>query len=227
MNTKILKIAIFFIIIVCLLSINNITRATDSVIFSVISNRGKSGDEVIIDINLDTVANFASANFVLEYDTTKLEYVTYYKGEILETATMCVVKNNSDTGKVAIGYVANPTDPNQTKQPGNILKVVFKIISDDTEITNLNLSCTELKDDPGTDIVNTINQGKIEIIKNGNLQEKDKITNKTDSNEDNSLSDITIFPKAGFTNKVWVIEIILIFFLIVSYRKYKNLQGIK
>lgn len=237
MNTKMIRIMALIMIMLCLFSTINVSKAADTVAFSVSSASGKSGDEVTININLDTVSNFASANFVLEYDTTKLTYVSYTKGEVLETAAMCIVNNNPDTGKVAIGYIADPTATDQTKAPGNMLKIVFKIESTTTETTNLNLVCSELKDDPGTDIPNTINQGKIEITGNSNSSENEQIAgtntintntnaNASTSEKDNTEAD-KVLPNTGLSNKVIIIGIIVISFAIVSYKKYKYLKGIK
>ena len=237
MNRKMIKIIICMMIAICLFSTINISKAADEVAFSVSSASGKSGDEVTININLDTASNFASANFVLEYDTTKLTYVSYTEGEVLETAAMCIVNNNSDTGKIAIGYIADPTATDQTKEPGNMLKIVFRIESTTTETTDLNLVCAELKDDPGTDIPNTINQGKIEISGNGNSSENEQIAGTNTVNTNTSTSTNTsatdntkadkVLPNSGLTNKIFIIGIIVISCVIVSYKKYQYFKGIK
>lgn len=235
MNRKMIKIIICMMIAICLFSTINISKAADEVAFSVSSASGKSGDEVTININLDTASNFASANFVLEYDTTKLTYVSYTEGEVLETAAMCIVNNNSDTGKIAIGYIADPTATDQTKEPGNMLKIVFRIESTTTETTDLNLVCAELKDDPGTDIANTINQGKIEISGTSNSSENEQIagtnTVNTNTSTNTSATDNTkadkVLPNSGLTNKIFIIGIIVISCAIVSYKKYQYFKGIK
>ena len=241
MNTKMIKIIICMMIAICLFSTINVSKAVDEVAFSVSSTSGKSGDEVTININLDTASNFASANFVLEYDTTKLTYVSYTEGEVLETAAMCIVNNNPDTGKIAIGYIADPTATDQTKEPGNMLKIVFRIESTTTETTDLNLVCSELKDDPGTDIPNTINQGKIEISGTSNSSENEQIagtntintntststnTSANTSGTDNTKTD-KVLPNTGLSNKVFIIGVIIISCAIVSYRKYQYFKGIK
>lgn len=40
---------------------------------------------------------------------------------------MSIVKNNSDTGKIAIGYVSNPNPTDLLKSPGQMLSITFKI----------------------------------------------------------------------------------------------------
>ena len=112
-----------------------------------------------------------------------------------------------------------------------------KTTSTTTETTDLNLVCAELKDDPGTDIPNTINQGKIEISGTSNSSENEQIagTNTVNTNTststNTSVTDNTkadkVLPNTGLTNKIFIIGIIIISCAIVSYKKYQYFKGIK
>ena len=122
------KITIVLLIIQFISCIYNCCEAaSENVKFSVSSKSGKIGEKVSIDIDLNNISNFTSANLVLNYDITNLEFVSYESGEVLETGAMSIVKDNSELGKIAIGYVANPEKENEMVQPGNIVKLVFKI----------------------------------------------------------------------------------------------------
>ena len=145
------SICILLIIIVSVFMTNLVHGATTNP-FSVTNAKGKKGDEVTVVISLDKELEFAAADLSLEYDPTKLEYVKYTELELFEASAMNIAKNNSDNGKIAIGYVSNPDTATTKKSPGKMVSVTFRIKSGSNETTNLVLKCTTLKTDSGEDI---------------------------------------------------------------------------
>ena len=256
MNRKIINIIMFFIIIQGIFAVSTYCQAnSEKVNLSVSSATAKVGDEVSIDINLNNNSNFVSANLILNYDTEELEYVSYTEGKVLKEGAMKIVKNNSETGKVAIGYVGNPTGDETTVESGNILKIVFKVKTNFEKETNLKLECTSLKDKDGADIASVITNGKIEkaaskdenSTENKNEEvtdnEKDnndnKVTNddknnnnnKTPNNSNNNVTNNsqaqTNIPHAGISEKIMLIMTCLILLSIFLYKKSEYIRGIR
>ena len=192
MNRKSINIIVIFIMIQVMFLFCNICEANnEKASFSVSNNVGKVGEEVSIEINLNNDSNFSSANLVLNYNPEHLEYVSHKEGEVLKTGAMCIVKNNSETGKIAIGYIGDPSNTGITIKAGQILKVVFKIKSNIEEVTELKLECTSLKNDAGNDIMNSIINGKIEKeviadIPSDNNNNNDNNKPSDDNNNDNN-----------------------------------------
>ena len=145
------SICLLLIIIANILMANLVHGATTNP-FSVTNAKGKKGDEVTVVISLDKELEFAAADLTLEYDPTKLEYVKYTELELFEASAMNIAKNNSDNGKIAIGYVSNPDTATEKKNPGKMVSITFKIKSGSNETTNLVLKCLTLKTDSGEDI---------------------------------------------------------------------------
>lgn len=145
------SICLLLIIIANILMANLVHAATTNP-FSVTNAKGKKGDEVTVVISLDKELEFAAADLSLEYDPTKLEYVKYTELELFEASAMNIAKNNSDNGKIAIGYVSNPDTATTKKKPGKMVSITFKIKSGSNETTNLVLKCPTLKTDSGEDI---------------------------------------------------------------------------
>ena len=145
------SICLLLIIIANILMANLAHGATTNP-FSVTNAKGKKGDVVTVVISLDKELEFAAADLSLEYDPTKLEYVKYTELELFEASAMNIAKNNSDNGKIAIGYVSNPDTATTKKSPGKMVSVTFKIKSGSNETTNLVLKCLTLKTDSGEDI---------------------------------------------------------------------------
>ena len=145
------SICLLLIIIANILMANLVHGATTNP-FSVTNAKGKKGDEVTVVISLDKELEFAAADLTLEYDPTKLEYVKYTELELFEASAMNIAKNNSDNGKIAIGYVSNPDTATTKKNPGKMVSITFKIKSGSNETTNLVLKCLTLKTDSGEDI---------------------------------------------------------------------------
>lgn len=222
---KIIKILFLFFIVSYIFSID--VNAADSNIFSVTEATGSKGEEVTIYINLDKKLEFASADLVLEYDKTKLEFVKYEELEVLKQAAMNIVKDNSDTGKIAIGYVSNPESNDLTKNPGKMLSITFKILTSKEENANLKLSVVSLKKDNGENIEASNINSKIKIVTKEN-----KNQNVDNNNVDNTTvnyynKEITKLPNTG-SKMIYIISFIgiCLIFSIYSYKKYIYLRKV-
>ena len=229
MKIKLIKIIMFLIIVEGIFTTHSYCQAnTETVNLSVSSAIGNIGDEITININLNNTAKFASTNLILNYNSKDLEYVSYTKGKVLESGAMNIVKNNSEKGKIAIGYVADPSSNDTTIQSGSVLKIVFKLKSNLKQDTELKLECTSLKDKDGTDIASSITNGKIEraTSKNDNI-EKEKTDNKDKSEKGPEV--ITKLPDAGLEEKkiLAIIFVVIISICVFLYKQNKNMNEIK
>ena len=246
---KVIKICVMIVFCICIFAKG--VYAADSNIFSMTNATGSKGDEVILYINLDKELEFASADIVLEYDTSKLEYVEYDELDILKKSAMNIVKNNSDTGKIAIGYVSNPDTTSLVKSPGQMLSITFRIKGDEGDTIKLNLKCTSLKKDSGENIQVDDVQSEIKVVAKINGEtptstDSDTKTdtktdtdiktdtktntddNKIESKENNQKAPKTVLPKTG--SEVSIISILLILCTIIIfyfYKKYIYLKNIK
>ncbi len=245
-----IKICLLVIVIICILCTN--VKATDTSVFSITDAKGSKGEEVTIYINLDKELDFASADLVLEYDTSKLEYVKYTELNVLKESAMHIVKNNSDTGKIAIGYVSNPNTATVKKNPGQILSLTFKIISDESNRIKLDLKCKSLKKDNGESIQvgdlqaviavvgqssNSINNPTNNSINNNNNSYNDNSNNSENNSnknvdvvevkENNPKVSNTALPKTG--SGIGIIGLLIVIFTIISmyfYKKFIYLRNI-
>ena len=216
----------FFIIIgICL--ILNTVNAANLTVFNMTGATGSKNDEVTIYISLNQELEFASADLVVEYDTSKLEYVKYTELDILNKSAMNIVKNNTDTGKVAIGYVSNPNSSSLTKSPGQMLSITFKIISDKEENTELKLNTASLNKDSGEKIESSDITSKIKIVRKENSSGGNTNETKDDTTSDAKDNGKNTLPKTGKEIKsIFVILAIFIGLSCYFYNKYFYLRKI-
>ena len=219
---KIIKILFLFFIVSYIFSID--VNAADSNIFSVTEATGSKGEEVTIFINLDKKLDFASADLVLEYDKAKLEFVKYEELDVLKQSAMNIVKDNPDTGKIAIGYVSNPESNDLTKNPGKMLSITFKILTSSEGNANLKLSVVSLKKDNGENIEASNTNSKIKIVTNENKNQVQDVDNTT---VDYYNKEKTKLPNAG-NKMIYIISFIgiCLIFSIYSYKKYIYLRKV-
>ena len=231
-------IKLFFLIImaICIIGVSTSVKAADSNIFSITNATGAKDEEVTVYISLEQQLEFAAADLVIEYDPLKLEYVKYTELEIFKKSAMNIVKDNADTGKIAIGYVSNPTAADLTKQPGQMLSITFKIKSDSEETIKLNLKCTSLKNDAGESINVADKQSKIIVKSQASNNTNNNANNNTNNSNNNSSSnnnEDNTSVKAKETKKakgplpytgtsIGIIGCMIIIFAIISYYFYKK-----
>lgn len=166
----IIRISIIVIIILLIIAItsiyNNNLEKESTVKFKVSDITCKPGEEITVNIDMLDDSNFVAGNFELTYDKETMECIQYEKGEILENGAMSIVNNDTDNGKVLIGYVAEPDSENTIQKAGNLVSITFKINEEIEDLTvNPEFSCSTLKSEDGTDIKNEVEQGIIKIQK--------------------------------------------------------------
>lgn len=227
MKLKLIKvIVLFFMLQIVFVTSGYSEGNSDEVVnFSVSSATGNIGDEVTIEINLNNSSNFVSSNLVLNYNTKHLEYISYSNGEVLEKGAMSIVKNNSETGKISIGYISEASEEPSIIQAGNILKIVFKITSDFENETQLELDVASLKTREGKDITSTITNGKIEEKENKDNKNQDDSSNEI-TNKPVKPTAPTEIPKAGVSEKIIFIIILTILASVIIYYKNKSMKEI-
>lgn len=227
-------IKLFFLIImaICIISVNTSVKAADSNIFSITNATGSKDEEVTVYISLEQQLEFAAADLVIEYDPLKLEYVKYTELEIFKKSAMNIVKDNANTGKIAIGYVSNPTAADLTKQPGQMLSITFKIKSDSEETIKLNLKCTSLKNDAGESINVADKQSEI-IVKSQTSNNTNNNANNSNNNSSSNNNENNTSVKAKETKNVkgplpytgtsiGIIGCMIVLFTIIGYYFYKK-----
>lgn len=223
---KVVNVCLLIIMCMCIFSKN--VYAADSNLFSITSATGSKGEEVTVYISLDKEVEFASADLILEYDTSKLEFIKYDELDIFKKSAMNIVKNNADTGKIAIGYVSNPDDASLAKSPGKMLSITFKIKNVEFNTTKLNLQSKSLKKDSGEDIQVDDVQSEIKVVAKSNNADSNSTDTDNRTNEPNQNKQINVLPKTG--DKISLITMFLILFTIISfyfYKKYIYLKNIK
>lgn len=227
-------IKLFFLIImaICIIGVSTSVKAADSNIFSITNATGAKDEEVTVYISLEQQLEFAAADLVIEYDPLKLEYVKYTELEIFKKSAMNIVKDNADTGKIAIGYVSNPTAADLTKQPGQMLSITFKIKSDSEETIKLNLKCTSLKNDAGESINVADKQSEI-IVKSQTSNNTNNNANNSNNNSSSNNNENSTSVKAKETKKakgplpytgtsIGIIGCMIVLFTIIGYYFYKK-----
>ena len=161
----ILTILISLIIFTILLpyALESKVVAQNTVDFEVSSKTTAEGEQITISVDMKDASNFAAGNFTLNYDKSKLKYISSTKGQVLEDGMMAMIENNDVAGKISIAYTADPENKTQLKQAGNLFTVTFKVIGGKGTNADLKLQCTTLKVKDGTAIPYTIKQGTIYV----------------------------------------------------------------
>ena len=144
------KLILSLILILSIIVGSTAVYASDN-IFSMTEASGAKGAEVTIDLKLDRSEEFASANFILEYDASKLKYVKNTQQDIFKKAGLSLISNDSN-GKVLIGYVSNPSSATSSKSAGKMLSITFKILTSKDEAIPLTLKVASLNKDDGSGI---------------------------------------------------------------------------
>lgn len=221
------KICFLILLFVCIINVT--VNAANTDIFSTTNAQGAKDEEVTIYLKLNQKMEFASADITMEYDTSKLEYVKYTEMGIINDAAMHIVKNNSDTGKIAIGYVSKTDTATSAKEPGDIVGITFKIKTDEVGTTNVDIKCTSLKKDSGEDIEVSDIQSEIEIVternsdnvNNDSANEEDVDNNTTQNNEKKPKT----LPITGESLiNITTLALILALISFYVYKKYNYLK---
>lgn len=232
MNKKLISINLILLVLFLL---SNTSNAAGANAFTMTNGRGSYGQEVAITIKLNQQMEFANCDLTLEYDNSKIEYVRYNNLDIFKKSAMHIVENNSNNGKIAIGYVASPESTNQVINPGDMLSLTFKIKSNVSETTRLSLKCTSLKKDSGENTQVEDTYATITIVKGdlpstgGSGQSSSTRTRTEQPTTINGINGNTQeeIPKTGTNENIIAISIVVLImfniFLLKKYLKYKDL----
>jgi len=148
-----------------------------NVFFTVGSVTGYRGENITADIDISANSNIAAATFVLNFDSTKLEFVSASAGSALDIGMTDI---NPSGSKITMAYI----NTQGLKQSGTILEVQFKIKSDLTDqISPLTFSVPESIDLSEHNLPTAIAPGAITILdymlgdvnKNGTITSADAL----------------------------------------------------
>jgi hypothetical protein len=102
---------------------------------------GKSGDTITVPINLVNVPSvgISTANMTIEYDATKLKYVSYEAGSIITNAATNFEINQPSDGTLKVLFLDYTMKTQAIKEDGIFATLTFKVIGDegmaDVEVT--------------------------------------------------------------------------------------------
>ena len=224
---KVISLLLLMLIVMAVWGLRPIQAASTT--FSVEDVIGNIGSEIEVTVSLNEAIDFVSGNFTLEYDNTKLEYVDYTNGKILDDSAMNVVKNDDTQGIIAIGYVSDPTIEIKTKEAGSLITIKFKVIATTESQTYVKFNCTSLTNEDGEEVANTVKNGTVSISKMSayisSASEETETITKDSSNDNTPSAATTKLPQTGEkTNYLVFLGIVIV--AIISYKKYKEYKEI-
>ncbi len=133
---KIFSIIISSIIILASLSI--ICFATDTVTLSLQNETVYAGDEFTVNLFVSDNSKISGAVIDINYDNSKLEFVSAKEGAILDTnATISIRNINKDNSYVRFAYMA--ADSSITSE-GILFSVTFKVLESAKDKTDLKIT---------------------------------------------------------------------------------------
>jgi len=148
--------------------VSNIFGATN---FIVSSPSGNMGKEVSVDVTLKENTGFVGYQMLLNYDTSKLEYVSSKNGDLVNSK-FAVLSEDKDKGTVKQACVSNSV----ISENGQLMTVTFKVKEGITnENIPINLNVQKLINDVGDADVKNIEY----TVSNGNIILEDKKNNVT------------------------------------------------
>lgn len=177
--------------------ISNIFGATN---FTVSSPNGNIGKEVSVDVSINDNTGFVGYQMLLNYDTSKLEYISSSNGDLV-SSKLAVISDDKQKGTIKQACVSS----NTINENGKLLTLTFKI-KDSITSDNIpvNLSIQKLINDTGDgDIKNveyTISNGNI-ILGNNKKDITSTTTKDLISIIKNADGKISLNLKAGTTDR--------------------------
>lgn len=148
--------------------VSNIFGATN---FIVSSPSGNMGKEVSVDVSIKDNTGFVGYQMLLNYDTSKLEYVSSKNGDLVNSK-FAVLSEDKDKGTVKQACVSNSV----ISENGQLMTVTFKVKEGITnENIPINLNVQKLINDVGDADVKNIEY----TVSNGNIILEDKKNNVT------------------------------------------------
>lgn len=172
----IITIVISFAIIIVSNFINKSFADTVPAVFKLNQVETKIGDEINIELTLTNEKAFLSVDFVVNYDSTKLEYVSYTKGNI---ENFTIYANESEKGKIKIAGIQDPAQSRTVSANTSLIKLEFKVIDGNGTESNIELGCDSLYVSETETALTVQNNGKVTILNVVSMQGK-IITDNTD-----------------------------------------------
>jgi uncharacterized protein YjdB len=172
MKKVFLSILLLTVVILTLAVSVNTYAANSDVEFNVVTMSAKTGDTITLVVNMDCTNNFAAANFVLNYDSSILEYIPYTSGGEVDYTQNCgetilnggvptctLAINSSTAGTIKVGYMSQA---NVAGKNGEFLKFQFRAKAAGT--AQVSMSSTTLKNSSGTNLTPEFSNGMVSVL---------------------------------------------------------------
>lgn len=131
-------LSIIISILIVLLSFSTISFATDTVTLSLQNETVYAGDEFTVNLFISDNSKVSGAVVDINYDKSKLEFVSAKEGAILDTKASISIRNiNNDNSYVRFAYMANGSC---ITAEGILFSVTFKVLETAEGKTDLNIS---------------------------------------------------------------------------------------
>ena len=150
----------------------NTYAANSDVKFDVVTMSAKTGDTITLVVNMNCTNSFAAANFVLNYDSSVLEYIPYTSGGEVDYTQNCgatilnngvptctLAINSSTAGTIKVGYMSQS---NVAGKNGEFLKFQFRAKAAGT--AQVSMSSTTLKNSSGTNLTPEFSNGVVSVL---------------------------------------------------------------
>jgi hypothetical protein len=126
---------------------------------------GKSGDTITVPINLVNVPSvgISTANMTIEYDATKLKYVSYEAGSIITNAATNFEINQPSDGTLKVLFLDYTMKTQAIKSDGVFASLKFEVISSATSSTTISVSKSTFGDNNMSGLAATVNNGAISL----------------------------------------------------------------
>lgn len=101
----------------------------------------KVGDKINVELILSNEVSFLSSDFVITYDTTKLNYVSYEKGNI---QNFTIYANESSEGTIKIAGIQDPAESRTVAINTSLIVLQFDVIAGRGTESTIQLECNSL-----------------------------------------------------------------------------------
>lgn len=172
MKKVFLSILLLTVVFLTLAVSVNTYAANSDVTFNVVTMSAKTGDTITLVVNMNCTNSFAAANFVLNYDSSILEYIPYTSGGEVDYTQNCgatilnggvptctLAINSSTVGTIKVGYMSQA---NVAGKNGEFLKFQFRAKAAGT--AQVSMSSTTLKNSSGTNLTPEFNNGMVSVL---------------------------------------------------------------
>lgn len=144
MKNKILIVCIVLIVVFTLgihILFNNSFAEQTVTAFELNTVETKVGDEVNIELILKNEKAFLALDFVVTYDNTKLDYISYEQGNI---QNFIICANESSEGTIKIAGIQNEGELQTVGKNTSVIVLKFNVISGTGTKSNIDLQCDSL-----------------------------------------------------------------------------------